>query len=70
MTLLGYMLIQCVLSLAVMGLFSLFFGWAALYTKNILTAAAGLGLLCMAIYTFAELFPEPVCFGLLSGIIR
>ena len=57
MTLLGYMLIQCVLSLAVMGLFSLFFGWAALYTKNILTAAAGLGLLCMAIYTFAELFP-------------
>ena len=57
LSLTGYMVLQFAISLAVMGLFSLFAGWAALHTKNTLTAGAGLGLVCMAVYTFVKLFP-------------
>lgn len=57
MTLRTYLSVQAGVSLLAGLLFSLAAGWAALRTRNALTAAAGLGLVCMAAYTLAELFP-------------
>lgn len=58
MTLVTYLAMQTGISLLVVCLFSLFAGWSALWTRNALTASAGLGVVCMAIYTFVFLFPR------------
>ena len=57
MTLRTYLFAQAGISILVGLLFSFAAGWAALRTRNALTAAAGLGIVCMAVYTLAELFP-------------
>lgn len=57
MTLRTYLFAQAGISILVGLLFYFAAGWAALRTRNALTAAAGLGIVCMAVYTLAELFP-------------
>lgn len=58
MTLLAYLAVQAGISLLAVFLFSMFAGWGALQTRNALTASAGLGVVCMGIYTFVFLFPR------------
>lgn len=57
MTLAEYMVVQILISLAMAVFFAAVSGCCALHTRNPLTAAAGLGLVCMAAWTVADVFP-------------
>lgn len=57
MTLAQYTAVQFLISLAATAFFASVSGWWALRTRSPLTAAAGLGLVCMAAWTVADVFP-------------
>lgn len=57
MTLAEYTAVQILISLLVVLFYAEISGWCALCTRSPLTAAGGLGLSCMAIYTAADVFP-------------